>query len=293
MIRINDPELVLIANFKKFVLKERKGKQLLLVKNPNINIDIDMENDVNLTYYKKLIKEGYTKSYAVILALLLRKKVKGINLRGKHIRVYFEEKSHIKIDLNSPELIDNQVELANTVVGMYKSERKKSIMKMLTKEKGSITFKPNLRDNRSFYHETENNICCEMMCNEPARKRYIKSPIGDYYEQTREMDYHVDEEEFLEYTVTKFVESTNEEIQIKKINIYEDQFSRYSDITLKPLEYLPEGFISLSKDEQNIILDCLPCSMVKKALTIVENHNDKIKNNNKKYKKEIKNHGTN
>ena len=294
MIPIKNPELVLISDFKKFVLKERKGKQILVAKSVNINMDINTENDVNVDYYKRLLENGYTRSYAAILALLLRKKVKGINLRGKHVRVYFEDKSHIKIDLNSPELLDNQVDLVNTLVQNYKSEREKSIMKMLKQEKGSITFTPNLRDNRSFYHESEDNVCCEMMCNEIAQIHHIKSKTGDYYVKSRAAEYHIDEEELLEYTMMQFVGNTAEEIQIKKIAINTNSFPNYSNIALDNLMYFPEGFISFSNGDQNILLDCLPISMVKKALNIVEKHNDEIKTSGMKvYKKEMKNNGTN
>lgn len=294
MIPIEDPELVLVCDFKKFVLKGRKGKQLLHVSKPIVNKNINITNDINLDYYQRLLACGYTKSYAAILALLLRGKVKGINLRGKHVRVFFEDKSHIKIDLNSPELLDNQLDLVKTIVQTYKSEREKSIMKILNKEKGSITFTPNLRDNRSFYHEYQDNICCEMMCNEEEEKHYIKSPTGDYYVEPRAIEYHVGEEELLEYTLKQFVKNTNKEIQIKKIAMNTNQILNYSNIALENLAYMPIGVISFSKDDQNILLDCLPTSMAKKALSIVEDHNDRIKNNkNKEYKKEMNNHGTN
>lgn len=294
MIPIEDPELVLICDFKKFVLKGRRGKQLLHVSKPIVNKNIDITNDINLDYYQRLLACGYTKSYAAILALLLRGKVKGINLRGKHVRVYFEDKSHIKIDLNSPELLDNQLDIIKTIVGTYKSEREKSILKMLKKENGSIIFTPNLRDNRSFYHENEDNICCEIMCNELEGSHYIKSPIGDYYVEPRAIEYHVNEEELLEYTVTQFVQNTNKEIQIKKMALNTNQFSNYSNIALENLVYIPVGVISFSKDDQNILLDCLPTSMANKALSIVEEHNEKIRNNkNKEYKKEMNNHVAN
>ncbi len=284
MLRINDPEFVLICNFKKFVLRGRKGKQLLHVSRPVVNKNVNITNDVNLQYYQHLLNQGHTKSYASVLALLLRQKVNGINLRAKHTRVYFADGSHIKIDLTSPEIVDHYENLLDTIIHNYANERKKSISQAFKKENIDITFTRNNRDNRSFYSIEKNNLVCELMCNERADK------------------FHLGEEKLVEEVINKLVEENDKKINIDKVCTV-PKCSPFTDTSMyipmsiaEDEDYFPYDLIAFNDGNRKIMLDNLPLHIVNKALKIVEEHNDKFENKNEKnkeYKKETKKSGRN
>ncbi len=282
MYSMNDPEIILACNFNKAAFKGRKGKQLFQVDEMKMLRNFDIENDACLDYYKKLIKEGKTKSYSAILALLLRQQVSGINLRGKHIRIYFIDGNHIRIDLTSPELVDYYEQLVKTIVTDYKNEREKSINYAFKQENMNLLFVRNIRDNRSFYKYKQENIICEFMCNQRANA------------------FELDEQKVLDQTIEKFIlENESDKISINEGHYktfgaspyYPDNF-----IQMSTLNDLPCDYVVFSGKNREIILDGLPWEMMQGAITRIKEYNnqhDQQEKQQKEYKKEMKNCGTN
>ena len=265
---MNSMNLLFVSDFKKVAFKRRKGKQMIFTKNMKLNPNISTKNNPILQYYNHLLEEGFTKSHAAILALLLRQKVIGINLRAKSVRVFFEDNSHLKIDLTSPELVDVQEELLHTIINHYKSERERSIQKAFQTKNQDICFERNMRDNRSFSYQKENQLVCELMCNERSRM------------------FQFGEEKVVAETIEKFIDENDGLINITKASRQPTGLNEGISSLEGPMPII-DDFMFLHGKDRNIILDGLPYNILEQTEIAVDRHNDQIKDleNTKSYVK--------
>lgn len=267
MINISEPEYLLICNFKKAGFKGRRNKQLYQVKSKEYTINDNQEflKDIHIEYYKRLLDEGYSKTYAVILTLMLRQKVVGLNLRGKNMRIYFANNSHVKVDLTCPDLTDCYEDMLSDVIFQYKSERNKSLREAFNRRK-TIIFTGSRRDMHSFYEETDSNATYELMCNDRAKA------------------YNLEEEDLVNEALEKMINKQkeyNEEINIGEVYYDEgikDSYSGYD---------APIHIVTFSCENSDIILEALPTHICNNAIERIQDYNYEINNNKKELKKEI------
>lgn len=258
--------LLFVSDFKKIAFKGRKGEQMILSKKLELNSNISKEENPILQYYHHLLEQGYTKSYAAILALLLRQKVNGINLRAKSVRVFFEDKSHLKIDLTSPELVDREEDLLNTIINQYKNEREKSIHQAFQTKQKDISFVRNMRDNRSFFVDEGDQLACELMCNDRARA------------------FHLGEYELVQDTLKQFIAENDGKIDVSKVVRQSAMFVDGMSV-LDACPSMPEDFLLFHGQHRDFILDGLPYDILEKAEIAIDRHNEQIEayGNDKKY----------
>lgn len=263
---MNSMNLLFVSDFKKVAFKRRKGKQMIFTKNMKLNPNISTKNNPILQYYNHLLEEGFTKSHAAILALLLRQKVIGINLRAKSVRVFFEDNSHLKIDLTSPELVDVQEELLHTIINHYKSERERSIQKTFQTKNQDICFERNMRDNRSFFVDEGDQLACELMCNDRARA------------------FHLGEYELVQDTLKQFIAENDGKIDVSKVVRQSAMFVDDMSV-LDACPPMPEDFLLFHGQHRDFILDGLPYDILEKAEIAIDRHNEQIEayGNDKKY----------
>lgn len=243
-LRIYEPYLALTCDFSKFVITKRKDKQVFKMKKLYINKNIDILDDPILDYYQKLIKEGKTKSYAVICALLLRQKVTGVSLKGRYVNFKLDNKETVKVNLTTPDLIEHQEEITDLIVNAYKAERERTMQNLLQQEKKIIVFSQSTSPYTSSYEKRQNSYQFNINTGQRAQ------------------DYNLSDKKFVINSVNAILENMEEEVTVRDYrDIYDENRTnsiatletKDTTILLDNLNYLSSSIISTVVDHNEAI----------------------------------------
>ncbi len=234
-LRIYEPDLALTCDFSKFVITKRKDNQVFKMKKLYVNKNMDILDDPILDYYQKLIKEGKSKSYAVICALLLRQKVTGVSLKGRYVNFKLDNEETVKVNLTAPDLVEHQEEITDLIVNAYKAERERTMRNLLQQETKTIVFSQTTSPYTSSYEKRQNSY-------------QFNINIGQ-----RAQDYNLFDQNFVVDSVNAILENTKEEVIIRDHRDVYDENRTNSIVTLETkdttilfdnLNYLSSSIIS-------------------------------------------------
>ncbi len=234
-LRIYEPDLALTCDFSKFVITKRKDNQVFKMKKLYVNKNMDILDDPILDYYQKLIKEGKSKSYAVICALLLRQKVTGVSLKGRYVNFKLDNKETVKVNLTAPDLVEHQEEITNLIVNAYKAERERTMRNLLQQETKTIVFSQTTSPYTSSYEKRQNSYQFNINTGQRAQ------------------DYNLFDQKFVVDSVNAILENTKEEVIVRDHrDIYDENRTnsiaileaKDTTILLDNLNYLSSSIIS-------------------------------------------------